>query len=155
MLYLQLMCYRFIWDITSEAWWIEEIMWDSSNSLFIDTRIFLLECRSFPNCSSTISRLNLFKYWKKEKNNLVCFNVYWQMERLTDWCLSLIPDHVLKQILPPGVEVPSSFETIGKYSVFVVILPFFSFLNKPELFVYFVSCSRLTLIPRHCYMMDC
>jgi hypothetical protein len=56
------------------------------------------------------------------------------MERLTDWCLSLIPDHVLKQILPPGVEVPSSFETIGKYSVFVVILPFFSFLNKPELF---------------------
>jgi hypothetical protein len=77
------------------------------------------------------------------------------MERLTDWCLSLIPDHVLKQILPPGVEVPSSFETIGKYSVFVIILPFFSFLNKPELFVYFVSCSRLTLIPRHCYMMDC
>ncbi|KAK9268892.1 hypothetical protein L1049_000657 [Liquidambar formosana] len=25
-------------------------------------------------------------------------------------------DHVLKQILPPGVEAPSSFETIVKYS---------------------------------------
>ncbi|KAB1201404.1 tRNA (guanine(37)-N1)-methyltransferase 2 [Morella rubra] len=27
-------------------------------------------------------------------------------------------DHVLKQILPPGVEAPSSFETIVKYSVY-------------------------------------
>ncbi|KAL3824960.1 hypothetical protein ACJIZ3_020989 [Penstemon smallii] len=28
-------------------------------------------------------------------------------------------DHILKQILPPGVEVPSSFETIVKYFIFV------------------------------------
>ncbi|GMH04673.1 hypothetical protein Nepgr_006513 [Nepenthes gracilis] len=30
----------------------------------------------------------------------------------------LCADHILKQILPPGVEVPSSFETIVKYSTF-------------------------------------
>ena len=32
----------------------------------------------------------------------------------------LIIDHVLKQILPSGHEVPSSFETIVKYSNYVV-----------------------------------
>ncbi|KAA8523084.1 hypothetical protein F0562_009507 [Nyssa sinensis] len=30
-------------------------------------------------------------------------------------------DHVLKQILPPGLEVPSSFETIVKYSIGVTL----------------------------------
>lgn len=39
---------------------------------------------------------------------------------------SLVSDHILKQILPPGVEVPSSFETIVKYIIYssVFILPF-------------------------------
>lgn len=32
----------------------------------------------------------------------------------------LIIDHVLKQILPPGAEVPSSFETIVEYPAYVL-----------------------------------
>ncbi|EEF47023.1 conserved hypothetical protein [Ricinus communis] len=31
-------------------------------------------------------------------------------------------DHILKQILPPGVEIPSSFETIVKYPFYVVFV---------------------------------
>lgn len=36
---------------------------------------------------------------------------------------------MLKKILPPGVEVPSSFETIVKYPNYVVpfVLPVFNF----------------------------
>lgn len=45
-------------------------------------------------------------------------------------------DHVLKQILPPGLEVPSSFETIVKYSNYVVPLA-----DLPVFFLYF--CIRL------------
>ena len=33
----------------------------------------------------------------------------------------LIIDHVLQQILPSGHEIPSSFETIVKYSNYVVV----------------------------------
>ncbi|KAL6974355.1 tRNA (guanine(37)-N(1))-methyltransferase [Sarracenia purpurea var. burkii] len=38
-------------------------------------------------------------------------------------------DHVLKQILPPGVEIPSSFETIVKYSNYDVALGHIAHLN--------------------------
>lgn len=46
-------------------------------------------------------------------------------------CLSLLfpVDHILKQILPAGVEVPSSFETIVKYTKlnFMMLLLLFHF----------------------------
>lgn len=46
-------------------------------------------------------------------------------------CLSFLfcADHILKQILPEGVEVPSSFETIVKYTKFYfMMLPFCCFI---------------------------
>lgn len=38
---------------------------------------------------------------------------------LISWLMTCnsFTDHILKQILPEGVEVPSSFETIVKYSL--------------------------------------
>jgi hypothetical protein len=51
----------------------------------------------------------------------------------------VIVDHVLKQILPPGLEVPSSFETIVKYSVYVIYI------------VCFIPCW-LIIICSHCYV---
>ncbi|KAJ9538788.1 hypothetical protein OSB04_031521 [Centaurea solstitialis] len=43
-------------------------------------------------------------------------------------------DHVLKQVLPPGLEVPSSFETIVKYSVLDILFGFchIAHLNIPD-----------------------
>jgi hypothetical protein len=51
----------------------------------------------------------------------------------------VIVDHILKQILPPEVEVPSSFETIVKYSVHVLYI------------VCFIPCL-LIIICSHCYV---
>lgn len=52
----------------------------------------------------------------------------------------LIVDHVLKQILPPGVEVPSSFETIVKYSTVYQLELFIC------LFLFYLSWACVYLI---------
>ena len=56
--------------------------------------------------------LSFCKLWA-DKTSIIFFNflILWV------WSISLfVTDHILKQILPAGVEVPSSFETIVKYT---------------------------------------
>ena len=62
----------------------------------------------------------------------------------TAWQISVLIDHVLKQILPPGVEVPSSFETIVKYliilsEVWLVLLYWLWILQSFDFFNFSIS----------------
>lgn len=52
-----------------------------------------------------------------ETNNPSCF------------IISCFADHILKQILPPGAEVPSSFETIVEYITSGCYIYLFLFLS--------------------------
>lgn len=73
-----------------------------------------------------------FLLFSDSLNYYICAFTWHLMCSFCSWpgnlaCGSYV-DHVLKQILPHGVEVPSSFETIVKYSSHCHVLPSFSYL---------------------------
>lgn len=60
-----------------------------------------------------------YSYWGTGlcSQESVGFSLLFHFDLVNNILINMLStDHILKQILPPGLEVPSSFETIVKYS---------------------------------------